>query len=507
MDSTVTALWSTISANGILAQQPVVPDPVFPDQVTTNSLVQNLVYASGTVGAIFVLAGLLMVDLGGLRRKNVFDSMIQKLIGFFIGFATYFLIGFAIWNFQYYVAFEVPNPYWQSISDWWLGGTFANELAQNADPAAGMGTGAARNNLQIFVFFLACFAGIINVLIHLGVTERIKPAAYFVVSFVAAIVSSVLSWLTWGSTGPLTNLGFHDFFGSAFVYVFAGVMGIVLARRLGARPGMYRPHPRVPEYRNYNLGQTVVGMVLVFAGLPMVILSCGFFVSPEALFIGINMSDTSVGIALNNYALSWAGGALTGALIAYRTRKYIYTLLGPLAGYLSGAPAFDIYLPWQMFLVALVAPFVAYAIYEWTQRREFDEHKLGPVLVGAGSYGILMVGLVAWGTPQGGYVGIDSGPYAFQGAQVNVLWQLLGLAVAIVMGLVTATVLAGVLERTIGLGVSEDVQVEGYDRHYWDLVHDEPASTTAHQPADHTPADGVGTSSPPAGDGGARQPS
>lgn len=462
----------------LVQAQQIPPAPVFAEQVSTDSLVQNLVYASGTVGAIFILVGILLVDLGGVRRVNVLDSMIQKLIGFFIGFATYFLVGFAIWNWQYYVAFEVANPYWQSIADWWLGGALANDLAQQVDPAVG----AALNNQQIFIFFLACFAGIINVLIHLGVTERIKPAAYYVVAFVATIVSSVLSWLTWGSTGPLTNLGYHDFFGSAFVYVFAGVVGVYLARRLGARPGMYRPHPRVPEYRNSNLGLTTVGVLVIFAGLPMVILSCGFFFEPGALFVSVNMSDSSVGVAFNNLGLAFAGGALTGALIAYRTKKYIYVLLGPLAGYLSGAPAFDIYRPWQMFLVALVAPVVAYLVYEWTQRRELDEHKLAPLFLGAGSYGILMVGVIAWGTPQGGYFGIESGAYAFQNAQVNVVWQLVGLVVTVAVGLVTAAVLAFVLERTIGLGVSEDVAVEGYDLHYWGITHDGLAPTPTHEP-------------------------
>ena len=58
---------------------------VFGEQVTTNSLAQNIVYVSGTMGALVILAGLLMVDMGGVRRRNVFDSVIQKLIGFFIG--------------------------------------------------------------------------------------------------------------------------------------------------------------------------------------------------------------------------------------------------------------------------------------------------------------------------------------------------------------------------------------------------------------------------------------
>jgi ammonium transporter, Amt family len=441
---------------------------VFPEQVTTNSLAQNIVYVSGTVGALVILAGLLLVDVGGVRRVNQFDSVIQKMIAFFIGFVVYFIIGFAIWNWQYYVAFDIPDPYWQSVKDWWLGGTLSSQLAQTADPAVAPGL----NNQQIFIFFLACFAGIINVLIGLAVTERIKPSAYFAVSAVAAVVSSLLSWLTWGSTGPLTNLGYHDFFGSGFVYVFAGAVALVLVRAVGQRPGMYRPHRLVGEYRSYNLGVTTIGLVLIIGGLPFVILSCGFFFEPEALFVSVNMSDTSIGIAFNNLGLAWAGGALTGALIAYRTKKYIYTLLGPFAGYVSGAPAFDVYEPWQMFLVAAVAPLVAYAVYEWTQKREIDEHKLIPLFLGVGSYGILMVGLIDWGTATGGYFGVTEGDYAFQNAEMNVLWQALGLVVCIAAGLATGALIAAIFKGRGGIAVSEETQVAGFDARYWEIIHD-----------------------------------
>jgi ammonium transporter, Amt family len=441
---------------------------IFPEQVTTNSLTQNIVYASGTLGALVILAGLLLVDLGGVRRVNVFDTVIQKVIAFFIGFVVYFLIGFAIWNWQYYVAFDIDQPYWTAIKDWWLGGSLTGALAQDTDPALAPGL----NNQQIFIFFLACFAGIINVLIGLAVTERIKAAAYFAISAVAAVVSSLLSWLTWGSTGPLTNEGYHDFFGAGFVYVFAGAVALVVVRRLGQRPGMYRPHPRVGDYRSYNLGLTVVGLVLIITGLPFVILSCGFFFEPEALFVGVNMSDTSVGVAFNNLGLAWAGGALTGAVIAYRTRKYIYTLLGPFAGYVAGSPAFDIYAPWEMFLVSAAAPLVAYAVYEWTQRLEIDEHKLINLFLGVGSYGILMAGVLNWGTPGGGYFGVTEGDYVFQHAEVNLLWQAIGLAVCIGAGLVTGWVMCAILERTTGLVESEDVQVAGYDASYWEIIHD-----------------------------------
>lgn len=456
-----------MSLTSLLAQTP----PAFPDQVSTNSLLQNVIYASGTVGAIVLLAGLILVDLGGVRRVNVLATAAEKMIGFFIGFAVYFLIGFAIWNWQYYVAFDVPDPYWQAVKDWWLGGAFATSLAQDVDPNS---MGANLNNQQIFIFFLACFAGIINVLFHLAVSERMRAAAYFVVCAVAAVVSSVLSWLTWGSTGPLTNAGYHDFFGAGFVYLFPAGLALIFVRKLGSRPGMYKPHLKVPQYRSYNLGLTTLGVVFIVSGLPMVILSCLFFFgAPEsALAVSVTMAETSVGIAFNNLGIAWAAGALMGAILAYRTKKYIYLLLGPFAGYVSGSPAFDVYTPWQMFLVAFFAPVVAYVVYEASQKREWDEHKLTPLFLGAGVYGLLMVGLIDWGTAQGGYFGIEEGDYAYQNAEINVLWQAIGAAVSIGFGVVTALVLAPILERTTGLRLDDDEQVTGVDYGAWEIRHD-----------------------------------
>lgn len=438
---------------------------IFPEQVTTNSLTQNLIYASGTVGALMVVVGLVMLDAASVRRLNVFNSTIEKFVGFFIGFAVYFGIGFAIWNWQYNEAFEVANPLGQSIEDFWLGGTLSNDLAQNVSPDVFPGL----NNFQIFIFFLAVFAGIVNVLLHFAVSERMKASAYFITCFVAAIVSSVLSYLTWGSVGPLTNEGFHDFFGVGFVYLFPAGMALVFVRMLGKRPGMFEAHSKVAEYRTGNLWTLAGGALLIFAGLPMVILSCLFFFEPEALAVSVTMADTSVGIAFNNYGLSWAGGALTGALIAYRTRKYSYLLLGPFAGYVAGAAAMDVYEPWQMFLVSAGAPFFSYAVYEFLGRKSVDDHKLLPVFATAGVYGLIMVGLIDWGTAKGGYFGITEGDYAFQHAEITLWWQLIGIAVCFGTGMLTALVLGTIFKATFGMRVSDDEQAEGLDKLLWEL--------------------------------------
>ena len=104
--------------------------------------------------------------------------------------------------------------------------------------------------------------------------------------------------------------------------------------------------------------------------------------------------------------------------------ELLYLLLGPLGGYVACAPAFDVYKPWQTLLVAMGAPFACYAVYEFSQGRRWDEHKLTPLFLGAGSYGLIMVGLVGWGAAQGGHFFLTEGDFAFQNAEINVFWQV-----------------------------------------------------------------------------------
>lgn len=438
----------------------------YAEQVSLNSLVQNVVYASGTVGAILVVVGLLLIDAGTTRRKSLFNSTIEKVMGFFLGFTVYYIIGFGFWAGQYYIMVDATMM--DSLNDWWIGGAMMNARAQEVDPAIFPGL----NSFQIFVFFLACFAGIVNILFHFAVSERMKASAYYVFSIVAAVASSVLSWVTWGSVGPLTNAGFHDFFGVGFVYMFPAGMALVMVNMLPSRPGVFEAHPRVPGYYAPSIGLAATGLLTIFAGLPMIIMSCLFFVDPEALAVSVTMATTSVGVALNNYALAWAGGAVSGMIIAYATRKYAYLLLGPLAGYVSGASGFDVYMPWQMFLVSLGAPVVAWLVYEFTFKRKFDEHKLTPLFIGAGSYGLIMLGLFKSGTARGGYVGIEEGAYAFQHGQIGLTMQLVGIVVCIGAGVATALVTALVLKATIGLRVSDEDMAEGLDSLRWGVETD-----------------------------------
>ena len=60
-----------------------------------------------------------------------------------------------------------------------------------------------------------------------------------------------------------------------------------------------------------------------------------------AYAVSVTMADTGVGIAFNNYGAAWAGGAITGAIIAYKKGRLDYFTMGPMAGYVSGATGLD----------------------------------------------------------------------------------------------------------------------------------------------------------------------
>jgi ammonia channel protein AmtB len=96
-----------------------------------------------------------------------------------------------------------------------------------------------------------------------------------------------------------------------------------------------------------------------------------------------------------------------------------------------------------------------------------------------------MVGVLHGGTPRGGWLGIEEGPYAFQHGEISVMMQLVGAVACIGTGVVTAFVLAFILKRTTGLKVSEEDQATGLDKVYWGIEPDvEPSAEMSSSQAD-----------------------
>lgn len=435
---------------------------LFIEQVSLTSLVHNLIYLTGSVGMMLLMVGLVLIDAGAVRKQNVFSMGMEKLIGFFIGLFSYLLVGYTLWIAQYYVM--RGHTFSDSLADWWIGGTLSQSLAQQVDPQQF----SQLNDFQIFMFFLAVTAGIINVLFHFAVSERMRASAYFLCCVVITLVSSLLSWWTWGSVGPLSNLGYHDFFGVGFVYLFPAGMAFVLVRKLDARPGVFEAR-KDGRYKHQQLALVTVGTLLVFAALPLVIVSCLYFFEPDGLAISITMSDTSIGRVLINYGVAWAAGSLVGGFMSYRYRDFNYALLGPFSGYIAGASGFDIHLPWQTLIIASLAPLIVGCIYRLLQKCEVDDTKVIPLFAGAGAFGLLMVGLLHGGELQGGYYGIESGTYAFQHIAISLMMQLAGVVICLGGGALTGLVMLWLLTHSIGLKVDEHEWEHGLDNTFWQI--------------------------------------
>jgi ammonium transporter, Amt family len=64
--------------------------------------VEDVLYAVASLAVILVVLGLTLIDTGLSRRRNVLDTVVQKLAAALIaGFAT-FIVGYAIWAWQFY---------------------------------------------------------------------------------------------------------------------------------------------------------------------------------------------------------------------------------------------------------------------------------------------------------------------------------------------------------------------------------------------------------------------
>ena len=53
----------------------------FPGQATTDDLLSTFIYLLGAVAVILVIVGLFLVDTGLVRRRNVLDTVVQKIGG------------------------------------------------------------------------------------------------------------------------------------------------------------------------------------------------------------------------------------------------------------------------------------------------------------------------------------------------------------------------------------------------------------------------------------------
>lgn len=443
----------------------VVAAAFFKGQATSDIFTNDIFYLLATVFLFFAVIAFGMIDSGLVRRKNLLDTWVQKLLAALFGGLAFMVVGYGVWQWQYNSAFGIANPLGQGIKDWWLGGTYLNHIATQLNPSAV----PAADNLQVFAVFWFAFAAAIGALLHSSALERVKASAVYIIVIVATgLVLPITGYLTWGSTSPLTNHGLHDYVGTFSFYIFIGVWALILAWRAGPRlGGALRPHSGTSGPFPHNLGTTAAGVGMLMFAIPFLVIGCGYIIQGSGYY-GIALNQSGFGLVALNVFLSFAGGAITGAVLGYWKRNAVFILLGPIAGYVACTAGFDVFKPWEALLISMGGPLVLYAVYRTTLRLGIDEQKVVPLTLGPGIYSAIMTGFVAWHTHDGGYFGL-TGKYAPGHAQITPQWQLLGVVIVVAIAVITGLVTIIGLEKTIGLRVREDQELLGLDTTYWDM--------------------------------------
>lgn len=435
----------------------------FSDQVSLSSFYEDLFYTIGAVAVILVVLALGLVDTALVRRKNVLDTWVQKLLASLIAGLGTLVAGFGIWQWQFYSALGVHSPLGKALEDWWIGGNFQTTLSQNISPKVLPGADVQ----QIFLVFFVTFSMATVALIHTGAIERIKPLPLYTMALVVGLVlSPVVGYFCWGSAGPLTVHGTHDFDGVFGLYIFAGAWVAVLNWRLGPRLGAFERSRGGTAPAAQNMGMATAGVLLILFALPFIALSSGYVVPGEGFF-GISYTTSGWGIVLTNIVAAYVGGAFSGAIIAYRLREPVWALLGPLAGAVINGTLFDIGRPWQVLALSLLGPPVALGTARLLRRLKIDDPKVIPLALGPGVVGAIATGVIKWHTKTGGFPG-GVGKYALRHAVITPWWQLLGVLLTIVLAAVPCLLLCLFFERTTGLRVSAEQEIAGLDQTYWD---------------------------------------
>lgn len=434
----------------------------FGSQVTGASYVQDIFYGLATVCLLFVVGAIGLIDAGLVRRKNLLDTWVQKIVCALVAGLGMLLIGYAIWEIQYYQAFGISSPIGQALHDWWLGGPAMTHFSQNLNPSSF----ASADAYQIFDVFFVAYAMVGGALLHSAGLERVKAVPMYVISFIAgAFIIPIALYYTWGSTSPLTARGAHDYIGTYSLYIVVGVWALLIAWRSKPRLGAFTNHPRTIGPIPHNLSWSAAGVGVLLFAAPFAFLGCGYIV-PGSGYFGISLTTSGIGIALVNIFMSYIGGGIGGALISYRTRNPIMALIGVAAGYIGCGTSLDTAMPWEIFLISFGASFVVYGTYLLLYKLKIDDKKIVPLALGGGIYSAIMGGIVGAGDKTGGFFGLK-GFYAPQAHTISIGWQLIALVVTLAIALVSGLVVIVGLEKTVGLRVEEEEEVAGLDQTYW----------------------------------------
>ena len=363
---------------------------------------------------------------GLVRSKNILSVLMHCMAIACVASLLWLIVGYSL-------AFSEGNGL--------VGGLSKAFLFSVARDAVMEGSGLPET---VFFMFQATFAIITPALIVGAYVERIKFSAVLVFSsiWILVVYSPVTHWV-WGG-GWLADLGVMDFAGGIVVHVTAGVSALVIAIMLGKRRGF--PSHIQPPHAPW----------MVMIGASMLWIGWFGFNAGSALSAGVD-----AGMALLVTHMSAATGSLVWMVIEWKRfgkPSLVGIVTGTIAGLATVTPASGYVGPMAGVLLGLAGGVVCYIAVDLIRNRLGADDSLDVMAVHGvgGALGTLLVAFLVF-LPGG--TSLADGQTVI--GQFGV--QALGVGAAALWSAVATFIIIKLCEKTVGLRVDEQSEIEGLD--------------------------------------------
>ncbi len=397
-------------------------------------------YLIGAALVFFMQAGFAMVETGFTRAKNAGNIIMKNLMDFCIGTVVFMLLGFGLMMGEDALAGLVGIPNMDLFAH------FADFIESPADGFTGAST---------FVFNLV-FCATAATIVSGSMAERTKFSSYCIYSAVISLVVYPIEahWI-WGG-GWLSQLGFHDFAGSAAIHMVGGIAALIGAIILGPRMGKYVRN----EEGKVTKVNAIPGHNIPIGALGAFILWFGWYG-----FNGAAATSTSE-LATIFLTTTIAPAVATVVTMVFTWIKNgkpdvsmcINACLAGLVGITAGCNALDAI---GATVVGIVSGILVVLVVEGLDLKLHIDDPVGAVGVhmANGIWGTIAVGLLANPAAPAGLHGLF---YTGEWRQLGV--QLLGV---VTVGAYTVALMVGcflLIKKTVGLRVSKEEEIKGLDK-------------------------------------------
>lgn len=369
----------------------------------------------------FMQAGFAMVEAGLTRAKNTVNILMKNLMDFSVGSIVYWAIGFGL-------MFGTTNGLFGTD------GFFFSDFAKDGDKWT-----------LAFWMFQVVFAATAATIVSGAMAERTKFIAYLIYS---AVISTIIypifgSW-AWGGLfhggGWLENLGFIDFAGSTVVHSIGGWASLAGAIVIG---------PRIGKYTADGKARAIPGHNLTLAALGTFILWFGWFGFNPGSTTAANKDIALIAVNTNLAGAAGAFAAMMTAWIIFKKPEATMTFNGALAGLVSiTAPCANVS-PASSVIIGLFAGVIVVLSVLFFEKVAKVDDPVGAISV----HGVCG----AFGTLSAGIFNTNGFSWSILGVQA------LGVVTAFAWSFSTAFILFKIIQKTVGLRVSQSEELEGLD--------------------------------------------